>query len=133
MIDILIKVVKNWSISKNIIKGSTSKDQYIKLVTEVGELGDAIVKKNKPDIEDAIGDILVLLINIAEQETTSLEDCLNMAYENIKDRDGIMYNGVFIKSSDPNFERIFEEVKNDKIGFTSRFTNKFLEWFKYEN
>lgn len=133
MIDILIRLVKNWSISKNIIKGSTSKDQYIKLVTEVGELGDALVKKNKPDIEDAIGDILVLLINIAEQETTSLEDCLNMAYENIKDRDGIMYNGVFIKSSDPNFDRVFEEVNNYKIGFTSRFANKFLRWFKYED
>jgi len=133
MIDKLIKVVKNWSISKNIIKGSTSKDQYIKLVTEVGELGDALVKKNKSDIEDAIGDILVLLINIAEQETTSLEDCLNMAYENIRDRDGIMYNGVFIKSSDPNFERIFKEVNSDKISFTSRFANKFLGWFKYEN
>jgi len=132
MIDKLIKLVKDWSISKNIIKGSTSKDQYIKLVTEVGELGDAIVKKNKPDIEDAIGDILVLLINIAEQETTSLEDCLNIAYENIKHRDGIMYNGVFIKSSDPNFERILEEVTSDKISFTSWFVEKFLGWFKYE-
>jgi len=90
-----IEKVIDWHDARNLILGSTDKDQYLKLVSEVGELGDNIAKGN--DVEDDIGDILVVLINIAHRNNTSLEDCLAVAYDDIKDRKGRMVDGVFVK------------------------------------
>lgn len=90
-----IDQVIDWHDDRNLILGSTDKDQYLKLVSEVGELGDNIAKGN--DIQDDIGDILVVLINIAHRNNTSLEECLAVAYDDIKDRKGRMIDGVFVK------------------------------------
>ena len=69
--------------------------KFMKLIQECGELSDNICK-NK-DIADDIGDIMVVLINIAERNGVTLEDCLAVAYDDIKDRKGKMVDGVFIK------------------------------------
>jgi len=95
MIDDKINQVIDWHDARNLILGSTDKDQYLKLVSEVGELGDNIAKGN--NLEDDIGDILVVLINIAHRNNTSLEECLAVAYDDIKDRKGRMVDGVFVK------------------------------------
>lgn len=97
----LCESVINWANKRNIITGSSPKDQTLKLVAEVGELADAISKNDKTGIQDGIGDILVCLINLAEQKGTNIKTCLAMAYDEIKDRKGIMHNCVFIKDSDP--------------------------------
>lgn len=98
----LIEKVKQWAHDRNLINGSDSKTQCLKLMAEVGELADSI---NKHDIiADDIGDCLVVLTIIAEQHNLSLSDCLETAYNDIKDRRGIMLDGVFIKESDEAYQ-----------------------------
>ena len=70
----------------------------MKLAQEVGQLSDSICKGT--DVKDDIGDIIVILINIAEREGTNLEECLAVAYEDIKDRKGKMIEGIFVKDED---------------------------------
>jgi NTP pyrophosphatase (non-canonical NTP hydrolase) len=90
--------IKQWHHDRNLIEGSTDKDQYMKLIQEAGELSDSICKGK--DIRDDIGDMLVVLINIAERNNLSLTECLEVAYNDIKDRKGKMIDGVFVKEAD---------------------------------
>jgi hypothetical protein len=50
--------------------------------------------------KDDLGDMLVVIINIAERNKLTLFDCLSTAYDDIKDRKGKMVDGVFIKQKD---------------------------------
>ena len=85
--------------TRGIINNSTPLAQFAKLVSEVGELGDNIAKQR--DVTDDIGDCLVVLNTLAIMHDTTLEDCLNVAYEDIKDRKGHMNSeGIFIKEGD---------------------------------
>ena len=70
----------------------------MKLIQEAGELSDNICKGR--DIRDDIGDMMVVLINIAERNKLTLAECLKVAYDDIKDRKGKMIDGVFVKESD---------------------------------
>jgi uncharacterized protein YabN with tetrapyrrole methylase and pyrophosphatase domain len=94
----LIEGISKWHFDRNLIDGSTDKDQYLKLSQEMGELSDSICKKRK--IDDDIGDIIVVLINIATRNGVSITACLRHAYNDIKDRRGKMVDGVFIKETD---------------------------------
>ena len=98
MIEQRIQQVKQWHIDRNLIDGASDKDQICKLIQEVGELSDNVCK-NK-DVADDIGDIMVVLINIAERNGLSLEHCLDVAYYDIKDRKGRMVDGIFVKEGD---------------------------------
>lgn len=91
----LVNDVTIWHYNRNLIKGSTDKDQFHKLIQECAELSDNLCKGN--DIRDDIGDILVVLINIAERNRLTLEECLQKAYDDIKHRKGILKDGVFVK------------------------------------
>jgi NTP pyrophosphatase (non-canonical NTP hydrolase) len=91
----LIEKTSQWHHDRNLIDGATSKDQVLKLIQEVGELSDSVCKGE--DVKDDIGDCLVILINIAEREGTTLEECLAVAYDDIKDRKGRMVDGIFVK------------------------------------
>lgn len=97
MQDLISKTLR-WANERNLIDGSDVKSQTLKFITEAGELADNILKKE--DVEDSIGDCLVCLIILAEQQGTTLEDCLSLAYMDIKDRQGVMLDGVFIKDTD---------------------------------
>ena len=94
----IVKLVTEWHHDRNLIEGSSDKDQYLKLIQEAGELSDNICKGN--DLKDDIGDMLVVLINIAERNNLTLEECLYTAYRDIKDRKGMMVEGVFVKEAD---------------------------------
>ncbi len=94
MIDLINKVVE-WHEDRNLIEGASDKDQVLKLVQEVGELSDSVCKQQ--DVKDDIGDCLVILINIAARNSTNLQECLEVAYDDIKDRKGKMVDGIFIK------------------------------------
>ena len=96
--DQLIGLVSQWHRDRNLIKGSTDKDQVLKLLQELGELSDSVCKGK--DIRDDIGDMLVVMINIVERNGISLDSCLAEAYLDIKDRKGKMSGGVFIKEGD---------------------------------
>jgi NTP pyrophosphatase (non-canonical NTP hydrolase) len=91
----LINSIVQWHYDRNLIDGATDKDQYMKLIQEAGELSDNICKGR--DIADDIGDMMVVLINIAERNNLTIEHCLEQAYNDIKDRKGKMVDGVFIK------------------------------------
>lgn len=88
-----------WSKDRGIIKNSNSLTQFAKLISEAGELADNIAKGR--NIEDDIGDCLVVLCNIAKMNNTNLTNCWNVAYNDIKDRKGYLNeNGTFIKDGD---------------------------------
>ena len=100
----LIEQVKQWHYDRNLIKGSTDLAQFSKLQEEVLELHEALICNSyldnyTPEITDAIGDIMVVLINIAERNNLTLEQCLEHAYNDIKDRKGKMVDGVFVKET----------------------------------
>lgn len=94
----LIDKIGAWHYARNLIDGSDDKSQFAKLIQECGELSDNICKGK--DIKDDIGDIMVVLINIAERNEVSIQECLQVAYNDIKDRKGMMMDGVFVKESD---------------------------------
>ena len=93
-----LEKITQWHHDRNLIEGSTDKDQFCKLIQEVGELSDNICKGK--DIKDDVGDIMVVLINIAERNGVSIVECLEKAYDDIKDRKGRMIDGVFVKEGD---------------------------------
>lgn len=100
----LISLTLAWSYERNVIKGSDSKSQLNKLIEEIGELAEGINKKIDKKVKDGLGDMLVVMINIAEQQNLTLQECLEHAYTEIKDRKGIMIDGIFIKEEDLNKE-----------------------------
>lgn len=91
----LVDNIKQWHYDRNLIEGATDKDQVCKLIQEVGELSDNVCKER--DVADDIGDIMVVLINIMVRNGLSMEHCLEVAYHDIKDRKGVMRDGIFIK------------------------------------
>jgi len=91
----LVELVEQWHWDRNLIDGATDKDQVLKLIQEVGELSDNVCKQQ--DVADDIGDCLVVLINIAVRNQLTLENCLQVAYDDIKNRRGKMVDGIFIK------------------------------------
>ena len=87
-----------WAEKRGIIENSDSKTQLLKAVSEMGELADAIIKRDRPAIVDGIGDVLVCLIVVGAIEDLDLTRCLESAYEQIKDRKGYLNkDGVFVK------------------------------------
>jgi NTP pyrophosphatase (non-canonical NTP hydrolase) len=94
----LVNKIAQWHHDRNLIDGSTDKDQYMKLIQEAGELSDNICKGR--DISDDIGDMIVVLINIATRNNLTITECLDAAYNDIKDRKGKMIDGVFVKEAD---------------------------------
>lgn len=154
----LIDQVIDWAHARNLIKGSTVYKQGLKLMSEFGELCDAIAKGDTDAIRDGIGDIAVVLIIIATMGHERLEtdtkitahstltlfdfgakladiangycwvsrtfyslqvlakdlgfdvvECLACAYDEIKERKGVMYQGVFVKESDKRYSEIVKE------------------------
>ena len=94
--DLENKIIQ-WHKDRNLIEGSTDVAQYTKLQEEVDELGVNIVM-SQPVIDD-IGDIIVVLINIAERNNLSLWECMYHAYNDIKYRKGKMVDGIFVKEA----------------------------------
>ena len=91
--------IRIWAKAKGIYKSGDSKTQYLKLIEETGELAEALLKNDKAEIIDAIGDITVVLTNLAALEKLRIEDCVASAYDVIKNRKGMMVNGTFVKAN----------------------------------
>jgi hypothetical protein len=94
-----VRVIK-WSRDRQILPNSTATAQYLKAASEMGELADALAKKDLDSTADAVGDVLVCLINFCELSGLDIVKCLEGAYNEIKDRRGfLMPNGVFVKET----------------------------------
>ena len=92
--------IRGWAHQRNLISGSTPEKQMVKLLEEVGELAAGVARNNGSKIIDGIGDTVVVLTILAEQYGVKIESCIQMAYDEIKDRKGKMINGVFVKEAD---------------------------------
>lgn len=168
----LVVKSQQWAAERNFYAptGATYEGQWLKLLEESGELAGGLARNKQAMVEDAIGDILVVLavldgfspaetpvgqrmwndtmpskgyqvgvvtaysclaeylrymltgnedfrpihrtlayaalIRIADEYLLTLEGCFLAAYNEIKDRQGIMYNGVFIKDTDPRYAEL---------------------------
>lgn len=91
--------ILEWAKNKNLDKADC-KAQMLKLVEESGELAEGIAKDRPEQIKDSLGDVFVVLTILAEQLNFNLTDCVEYAYNQIKDRKGKMINGVFVKEED---------------------------------
>lgn len=100
-----------WAKQRNLIEGSTPTAQMVKLMEEVGELAHAIARGRS--VTDAIGDCAVVLSVLALQHQTSLATCMDHAYQQIKDRRGVMMNGVFVKQEDSDL------MQHELLGYES--------------
>ena len=91
-------LVLNWAYDRKIIQNSSDFVQYMKAVSEMGELADALMKHNLAEMEDAVGDVMVCLISLCHISGLNMTNCLERAYEEIKDRKGtLLPSGVFQK------------------------------------
>ena len=106
----IFDLIRNWAATRKIYEKGNPHTQYVKLQEEAGELAKALLDKNKVEIKDAIGDIVVVLTNLAYLEGFLIEDCIESAYMEIVQRRGKMINGTFVKEDLNNII-----VKDEKI------------------
>lgn len=91
--------ISQWAIDRNLHTADPFK-QLAKLGEEYGELCSGLAKDKPEEVQDAIGDMFVVLTILAMQNEMDIETCASFAYSEIKDRKGKMVNGVFVKESD---------------------------------
>lgn len=126
----LIRLIEQWAKDKELDAADSSK-QMLKDMEELGEVAAAIVRSDRASLRDGIGDSVVTLIILAMQNDMDLYECLNCAYDEIKDRTGEMVNGTFVKSSDltetesedSSMAAIIEETQA-RINYTDEFLEK---------
>lgn len=176
----LIEKVRQWGEDRNLTDPANLKNQFLKLVSEFGEIGQGKHEGDNDKIEDGVGDSWVVCVILAEQlgfrlgeddfertyefeedalhlasstlglladciakgemakarmelkhfvkelcsfaymETSGFYSCLSRAYQEIKNRKGVLYNGVFIKESDPRYESAKVELAAAKVAATDQ-------------
>jgi NTP pyrophosphatase (non-canonical NTP hydrolase) len=89
--------IRDWAEQRGLYSKGNSHTQYVKLQEEAGELAKALLKDDKPEVIDAIGDMVVVLTNLAHLQGVTIEDCIDSAYKVISKRTGKMINGTFVK------------------------------------
>ena len=95
----LTRKIEVWATDRN-LHNADSKAQISKLTEEIGELASGVNKSNKEVIKDSSGDAYVVLTILAMQQKVDVRDCINIAYQEIKDRKGKLINGTFVKQED---------------------------------
>lgn len=98
--EVEMKIVQ-WAEARKIIPNSTPAAQLLKAFEEMGELAAATARNQRPKMEDAVGDVMVCLVNYCALQDIDLVTCMKNAYDEIKDRKGTMTpEGVFVKHGD---------------------------------
>ena len=91
------QLIRDWAGERGLYTKGDTKTQFCKLMEEAGELGRAVLKDDKEEFIDAIGDMVVVLTNMAHLGGTTIEKCIDTAYDVISKRTGKMVNGTFVK------------------------------------
>jgi len=91
------ELIRDWARSRGLYDKGSAHTQYVKLQEEAGELAKALLKDDKPEIIDAIGDMVVVLTNLSHMQGVTIEQCIDSAYKVISKRTGKMINGTFVK------------------------------------
>jgi len=89
--------IRDWAGERGLYTKGDKKTQFCKLMEEAGELGRAVLKNDQEEFVDAIGDMVVVLTNMAHLGGTTIEECIDAAYKVISKRTGKMINGTFVK------------------------------------
>jgi NTP pyrophosphatase (non-canonical NTP hydrolase) len=89
--------IRDWAGERGLYTKGDKKTQFCKLMEEAGELGRAVLKNDQEEFVDAIGDMVVVLTNMAHLGGTTIEECIDSAYKVISKRTGKMVNGTFVK------------------------------------
>ena len=89
--------IRDWARTRGLYDKGDTMTQYVKLQEEAGELAKALLKDDQPEVVDAIGDMVVVLTNLAHQRGVHIETCIAEAYKVISKRTGKMINGTFVK------------------------------------
>jgi len=89
--------IRTWAKVRGLYEKGNQNTQYVKLQEEAGELAKALLKDDQPEVVDAIGDIVVVLTNLAHLRGVKIEACIKAAYDVISKRTGKMINGTFVK------------------------------------
>ena len=92
--------IREWARVRGLYDKGNTHTQYVKLQEEAGELAKALLKDDQVEIVDAIGDMVVVLTNLAHLRGVNIENCITSAYEVINKRTGKMINGTFVKDAD---------------------------------
>jgi len=90
-------LIRRWAHERGLYDKGDAKTQTLKLMEEAGEICRAVLKDDRHEIIDGIGDCVVVLTNLAELIDMSIEDCIEVAYAEISNRTGKMVNGTFKK------------------------------------
>lgn len=127
--------IRQWARDRNLIDGSDVKSQTVKLMEEVGELASGVAKNKVDVVTDSIGDCVVVLTILAEQHGLTIENCIEAAYKEIRDRKGRMVDGVFVKEEDLDsgtYELIkyFSNSDSDNIGYFLESCPEFIEYLE---
>jgi NTP pyrophosphatase (non-canonical NTP hydrolase) len=93
----MFELIREWAQTRGLYDKGNSHTQYVKLQEEAGELAKALLNKDKPEVIDAIGDMVVVLTNLAHLQGVHIETCISEAYKVISKRTGKMINGTFVK------------------------------------
>jgi len=90
-------LIRAWANERGLYAKGDTKTQTLKLMEEAGEICRAVLKNDHDQVIDGIGDCVVVLTNLAELINVPIEDCIDVAYEEIRNRKGKMVNGTFKK------------------------------------
>jgi len=90
--------IRVWAEERDIFTEGTIEGQLDKFIEETKEVVEAIEKGDEEEFIDAIGDTIISAINLAKMKGYDAEHCVNVAYGVIKDRQGKMLNGKFVKN-----------------------------------
>lgn len=93
----LEKKIHHWGITRNI---TNPQAQIDKVRSEITELEQALHAGHQDDEIDAVGDVLVVLINYCRTRGLDPVTCLERSWNEIKSRQGITIAGFFVKKSD---------------------------------
>jgi NTP pyrophosphatase (non-canonical NTP hydrolase) len=96
----IFKKIRSWATERGLYVSGDPITQYVKLQEEAGELAKALLKNDQPEIVDAIGDMVVVLTNLAHLQGYDIEYCIDEAHKVIATRTGKMINGTFVKDAD---------------------------------
>ena len=92
--------IDKWFEDRGIVENGKAMSQAIKTLEELTELFDALNKKDTHEVMDAIGDIYVTLRGVCLTYGVDMDDCIDQAYNEIKDRKGYLTpEGTFVKES----------------------------------